>query len=833
MKTPIKLFVIMSSVLVVLISHGFAVELPTRFDLRDVGGENFVTSVKDQSGGTCWTHGAMAAIEGNLMMTGNWTAAGEVDEPNLAEYHLDWWNGFNDHNNDDINPPDGEGVTVHNGGDYLMTSAYLSRLEGAVRDVDGQSFVDPPARYDPGFHYFYVGDIEFLSAGEDLSRIDEIKTRIMEEGAIGTAMSFNEAHIHYWGSDIIHYQPPDNPLDPYHAIAIVGWDDEKLTPAPLPGAWLCKNSWGTDWGAGGYFWASYYDKHCAKHPEMGAVSFRNVAFSPYDRAYFHDYHGWRDTKEDCTGAFNAFTAQYNGKLMAVNFYTAVDSVDYAVIVFDRYEGGQLYDELATMSGSIAHRGLHTIEFDKAVDITGGDDFYIYLSLSTGGHAFDRTSEITILLGDKSRTIVRSSAQPGQSYYRVGSDWQDLYEDDSTANFCIKGLAYDFAMKVAPDIGLESEGPSGGPFDSTTASYFFAHKYDDPIEYEVIVEPFKDWITLTGDIGGMLSPFDTAEVTVTINGNAEAICDGAHYNYVKFKNLSHPEDDVERRVKLVIGTPSPRYAWMLGTDPGWMCEGEWEYGIPTGGGGIGGYGTDPTSGHTGDNVYGYNLDGNYPINLPPTHLTTSPIDCSRLLKTRFLFWKLICLGTGGFATVHISNDMENWSEIWECNDYNWPPPNEWSHLDLDISAYADSQATVYIRWTMESNSNSNLMGGWNLDDIEIYGIYDSASLLGPTPVEPGDKTLPRNFSLDQNYPNPFNPSTQIEFYLPNNAPVTLEIFNILGQRVATLVDERLTHGEHVVTWNGTSENGREVATGIYFYRLKAGEYLETKRMVLLK
>ncbi|MFQ5607749.1 MAG: T9SS type A sorting domain-containing protein, partial [Candidatus Zixiibacteriota bacterium] len=89
-------------------------------------------------------------------------------------------------------------------------------------------------------------------------------------------------------------------------------------------------------------------------------------------------------------------------------------------------------------------------------------------------------------------------------------------------------------------------------------------------------------------------------------------------------------------------------------------------------------------------------------------------------------------------------------------------------------------------------------------------------------------LPKTFALAQNYPNPFNPSTTINFSLPKKAQVSLAIYNILGRRVATLVDEEVPAGEHSVTWNASN-----FATGIYFYQLKSGETKISKKALLLK
>jgi len=102
----------------------------------------------------------------------------------------------------------------------------------------------------------------------------------------------------------------------------------------------------------------------------------------------------------------------------------------------------------------------------------------------------------------------------------------------------------------------------------------------------------------------------------------------------------------------------------------------------------------------------------------------------------------------------------------------------------------------------------------------------------TGVESKDGT-PSSWSLEQNYPNPFNPETRINFSLLLPAQVRLTVLNILGQKVATLVDGHLPSGMKSVRWNGRDESGRFVPSGVYFYRIDTPEFTQTRRMILMK
>lgn len=125
------------------------------------------------------------------------------------------------------------------------------------------------------------------------------------------------------------------------------------------------------------------------------------------------------------------------------------------------------------------------------------------------------------------------------------------------------------------------------------------------------------------------------------------------------------------------------------------------------------------------------------------------------------------------------------------------------------------ATIDDAWLVEQDIMARLAS------IEDAGIHTNSA------------PLPTQFRLYQNYPNPFNPTTQIEFDLPEAVRVSLKVFNTLGQEVVTVNDALYPAGHHVVTWNGKSNAGLDVATGLYIYQIKAGSFTDTKKMILMR
>jgi len=176
------------------------------------------------------------------------------------------------------------------------------------------------------------------------------------------------------------------------------------------------------------------------------------------------------------------------------------------------------------------------------------------------------------------------------------------------------------------------------------------------------------------------------------------------------------------------------------------------------------------------------------------------------------------------------------------DYR-PPTDKGASWEIQISQATDRKLTFLGLDRVPVDMEAWLF----TDDGKKYDLYKDSEINLPERVTSakliiGNKSytqdelssiLPIDFELEQNFPNPFNPLTTIKFALPKNGMTTLEIFNVLGQRVRTLIDRELPAGYHTVTWNGEDNNGKESASGVYFYRLVSGGRSAYKKMMLVK
>lgn len=247
---------------------------------------------------------------------------------------------------------------------------------------------------------------------------------------------------------------------------------------------------------------------------------------------------------------------------------------------------------------------------------------------------------------------------------------------------------------------------------------------------------------------------------------------------------------------------------------------------------------PTTGYTLDTKFSFQLaeDDTLPNGRPPQALGLAFYDANNLLA---LAVHRLAPGSGtangyNYGKIHIINpfsglgvdtiDVAMWNYIQCDSSYTnrgagTTPGNASAYTstyDVDWDESGNLYSQSHYGWTIEKWHNDNL-------PMITVDVEDSR----------GQDAMPKDFELQQNYPNPFNPATAIHYSLAKTADVSLKIFDINGREVTTLVNEDKSAGRYSTNWDATNGAGQKVASGIYFYQLKAGEVTITRRMVLLR
>ncbi len=194
--------------------------------------------------------------------------------------------------------------------------------------------------------------------------------------------------------------------------------------------------------------------------------------------------------------------------------------------------------------------------------------------------------------------------------------------------------------------------------------------------------------------------------------------------------------------------------------------------------------------------------------------------------------------GGPKAIHISNDMcSTWTQIATLNNQaglSWSSGSLEGMLigteDLGIFLFSDEGDSLGSR--NEGLTNLNVQALTLDNNGYVYAGTGNGVWRRPlsevTAVEENQIEIPSSYNLSQNFPNPFNPSTKIKYSIPQSSQVQIKIFDVLGKEIETLVNEEKPAGNYEITWYA-----EELPSGVYFYQLKAGSYVDTKKMLLLK
>lgn len=385
------------------------------YDLRSLGR---VTSVRNQgSFGTCWSFASYGSLESCLLPDETW----DFSEKNMVNL-------------------DGFDLGVNDGGNADMATAYLARWLGPVNESDdpypttwSSSPILAPVKH--------VQSVEIIGRRVSSIANNDLKEAVTNRGAVYTSMyidttSYNTNTYAFFKA---------YPVSANHAVAIVGWNDQysrtNFAASSQPsgdGAFIVRNSWGTSWGTGGYFYVSYYDTVFAR---SSSYLFLNAeATNLYNQVYQYDPLGWVDSlgySSTTAWGANIFTVTNSGELNAVSFYAGSTNAGYEIFVYADVSSspprsGSLR---ADQTGALTNAGYYTITLSSPIALSAGRSFSVVVKFTTPSYSYPIPVEYA-LAGYSSQ----ATAAPGQSFISSdGSTWTDATSYDSTMNVCIKAF----------------------------------------------------------------------------------------------------------------------------------------------------------------------------------------------------------------------------------------------------------------------------------------------------------------------------------------------------------------------------------------------------------
>lgn len=391
-----------------------AASFPATYDLRSSGR---LTTVRHQGNfNSCWTFSSLGSLESYLKTK---------ETVDLSENNLMLNHGFD--------------YSVSAGGNSNMALAYLSRWSGPVSESSDPYGSSKKTGLSPIYH---LQSAEYLPRSETA-----IKQAIIDGGALDTSIystAFDYDNYYNKTTAALYYNGT-NAVD--HAVAIVGWDDNYSrdnfsTPPPGNGAWIMRNSWGSDWGENGYFYLSYYDSYAANEVTAfhSAESTKN-----YNRIYQYDPLGNTSTRgyntPDRSGwGANVFTAAANERLTAVSTYavspnTTVDIKIYSNLSSTDPTSGQL---MASQSENFTNAGYYTVNLNTPVNLRASEKFSVVIKYIAPQATYAIPVESPL-----ANYSSGASANTGESFISAygSGNWTDVGERYD-ANVCIKAFTGD-------------------------------------------------------------------------------------------------------------------------------------------------------------------------------------------------------------------------------------------------------------------------------------------------------------------------------------------------------------------------------------------------------